>query len=178
VAYLVLAIGLFFVAMEEVSWAQNFLDFDTPDYIYDRNTHEETNLHNMDFVQPVLHYVYILVGAFGAFAWLALPRPRQEHDLHPLRFLVPDPMLMPLFLAVVAVYGYFEFLAPHLEAWSGSDWFEPRVRMEPGYPGGGILWRDQEPAELLLSLGFLGFVLLNLARQSRLLDQRTNPSRG
>jgi len=168
-AYLVLALGLFFVAMEEVSWTQNFLDFETPDYVLERNTQEELNLHNLDTVQPVLHYAYILVGAFGAFAWLAVPRRRRDRELDPVWFVVPGPTLMLLFLPVVAVYGYFELLAPLLQAWFEADWLQPRIRMESEYFGGGILWRDQEPAELLLSLGFLGFVLLNLARQSRLL---------
>ncbi len=145
ILYGVLAIGLLFVSIEEISWGQRILNIDTPDYFSQHNVQKEVSFHNLDTFQPHLHGFYILVGAYGAFAWLfVLPfmsRGKMK-GCNIVNFVVPDWFISPYFFFVFLIYTLFEHVA------------------RP-YRGGFLVWRDQEPLELLLSLGFLFFLVTN-----------------
>ena len=65
-----------------------------------------------------------------------------------VNYLVPSWYLASYFLPVFLIYLYFDICA---------------------YLGGFFLpleWREQEPAELLMSLGFLLFVIVNMHKQN------------
>jgi len=143
VLYGILAIGLLLISLEEMSWGQRLFNIPNPDYFKQHNVQNEISFHNLDTVQPRLHKIYILIGAYGAFAWLFvqafMPRVKTKCR-HIVNFVVPDWFVSSYFFFIFFIYTLFDYV------------------IRP-YAGGFLLWRDQEPMELLLSLGFLSFVV-------------------
>lgn len=86
----------------------------------------------------------MLVGAYGAFAWILVrlfaKGAKADYD-HIIDFVVPDWFISSYFFFVFFIYTLLLF-----------TWMNP-----PDF----LLARDQEPAELLLSMGFLLFVVSN-----------------
>ena len=64
--HLVMALGFFFIAMEEISWAQRLLGIRTPHVVSQFNYQSEINLHNSVPVDFMTWFCY------GVIAWLAL----------------------------------------------------------------------------------------------------------
>ena len=145
-AYSLLTLGLFFVAGEEISWGQRILNIETPPAIIESNTQQELTIHNLEPIQRKLHGTYIFVGAYGAFLWLlTLPRIAWLRTrITP--YVVPRWYLATYFLPVFILYAHLEL------ATRETAWFRYRSP-------------DQEPAEFIMSLGFLLFVLSNRYRQ-------------
>ncbi|MBM9519902.1 hypothetical protein JWG39_08740 [Desulforhopalus vacuolatus] len=142
---MVLAIGLLFSSLEEISWGQRLFDIENPVYFEKHNVQCEISIHNLDIVQPKLHKIYILTGAYGAFAWifvlLFVSRVKTK-CLHIVNFVVPDWFISSYFFFVFFIYTLFEYItSPYSEEF--------------------LVWRDQEPMELLLSLGFFSFLVIN-----------------
>jgi len=65
---ILLALGAFFVAMEEISWGQRVLGISTPDSLATSNLQGEANLHNLFPVE----YVQYFVAGIGVFVWVLL----------------------------------------------------------------------------------------------------------
>jgi hypothetical protein len=143
--YALLAIALLFVALEEISWGQRLFGIETPD-AFSSNAQEELNVHNLPSVQRYLHWAYVVVGLVGGMAWTLLPWVRRIRPLAWLEELTPPWTLAPYFLSVSVVYLFYQ-LAPSVRSPGGQEFF------------GCITWTDQEPAELLLALGILAFVI-------------------
>jgi hypothetical protein len=140
----VLAIGLLFVSIEEISWGQRLLGLEPPEFFTRYNSQHEISVHNLEPFQFALHGVYILIGAYGSFAWILAKRikPRLNEKLwNIVSYMVPDWLISPYFF-----FTFFTY-----------------ILLESFRPGEGsfLKWKDQEIAELLLSLGFLVFVLSN-----------------
>jgi hypothetical protein len=148
-----LALALALVAGEEISWGQRLLGVATPEVFAD-NLQGEMNVHNLAPVQRLLHPAYILVGVFGAFGWCTLRErgPARWREL--ARWLVPPPALLGCFLPVAVFYVFLDYTPAR---WIGED----------GLRFGFVSTYDQEPAELLLALGFLLFALHALGRLRR-----------
>lgn len=66
------AIILFFIAGEEISWGQRLLGVTTPEYFAEKNKQGETNLHNLDFIFGKVYRSYILLNVLAAGAWPVL----------------------------------------------------------------------------------------------------------
>lgn len=102
-AYLVFAVGAFFVAGEEIAWGQRIVGWGTPETFERINEQKETTLHNINSVQQLTNLSYLLVGLYGSVGawiirWRLGGRSRELVDL-----LVP-----PLFLttAFFVMFGY------------------------------------------------------------------------
>jgi len=100
----------FVVGMEEISWGQRVLGWQTPAALGQLNYQNETNLHNL--FNPVLRFLYVLPAAliFPVFAgaWVRIWRPTS-----PLRWpILPHPSLIILtvFLGFAGVVGESELL--------------------------------------------------------------------
>lgn len=66
--YLLIALILFIISMEEISWGQRIFGFGTPEALQERNVQGELTLHNIDsFHKKYLHNAYILAGLIGSF---------------------------------------------------------------------------------------------------------------
>ena len=138
VLYGILTVGLLFVSLEEISWGQRIFNIENPDYFKQHNVQDEISFHNLDTVQSSLHKIYILVGFYGAFAWLFVRQfmsMEKTKCSHIVNFVVPNWFISSYFFSVFLIYILIEL---HL-----------------------IWWRYQEPVELLLSLGFLCFAIFN-----------------
>ena len=74
--FLAFAIGLFFVAMEEVSWGQWIFFFKTPDSLHGLNRQGETNLHNIGDLQGHSEWLRLAFAGSGLVGVLANRLPR------------------------------------------------------------------------------------------------------
>jgi len=63
------AAALLWLGGEEISWGQRLFGWDTPPAIMAVNTHEETNIHNMAFMQSRLDFFYVAAGLYGMLGW-------------------------------------------------------------------------------------------------------------
>jgi hypothetical protein len=102
-AYLVFAIGAFFVAGEEIAWGQRIIGWGTPETFERINEQKETTLHNINSVQRLTNLSYLLVGVYGSVgAWIVRLRLRGR------RRDVVDLLVPPLFLtaAFFVMFGY------------------------------------------------------------------------
>jgi hypothetical protein len=153
VLYSLLAVGLFFVAMEEISWGQRIFKIETPVYFDLYNAQKELSIHNLNIVQSKLHRTYVIVGAYGSFSWifasLILSRVKKKYH-HIIVFLAPDWFISSYFFFCFLIYSLFCAAPQHI--------------------GHFIIWRDQEPCELLLSFGFLAFVVTNYFKSRLFLE--------
>jgi hypothetical protein len=151
ILYAILTIGLLLASMEEISWGQRLLHVANPDYFVRHNVQGEISLHNLDMVQPRLHKAYILVGAYGAFAWIPVcifMKKARTSLSHIVNYIVPEWFISPFFFFTFFIYTIFEYVAMPQD-------------------GGFLAWRDQEPMELLLSMGFLALVATGHIRLRR-----------
>lgn len=65
---IVSALGLSFVAFEEISWGQRIIGINTPDALATRNLQNETNIHNLDVVFGHVYDAYLTLGVYGIFS--------------------------------------------------------------------------------------------------------------
>jgi hypothetical protein len=144
VLFLLLALGLFFVAGEEISWGQRLLNLETPEQLAEINMQEELTIHNIGSIFGYVYRAYMLIGLVGSTAWIFFKLIKKY--LSPkmnkiLSNLIPDWYLSPYFAAAF-FYNYDRF------------YLNPRV--------GEALW--EEPMELLLILGITIFFLIKYLR--------------
>jgi hypothetical protein len=160
--YAVLGLGLGFVALEEIAWGQRLLDFRTPEFFTRRNVQRELTLHNLEPIQEKLRYVLFAICSYGAFAHLLVSRLAVASWAWILRWVVPGRWLFFYFFPGVVFYGIVGFLRFFADA-PGMGIFALSVDPRRTF----VVWQDQEPIELLLSLGFLLFLVAGrLAQRS------------
>ena len=70
--YILLTLGLLFVAVEEISWGERVLkDVVVTADLMERNVQGELNFHNIDTIHSKIGVAYITIGFVGCFSWLA-----------------------------------------------------------------------------------------------------------
>lgn len=148
---------LLFVSLEELSWGQRIIGFQGPDVIINSNKQHEFTIHNLRRVQRYLHKAYILVGFLGAFSDLIIVKIIGLEKRLAIKSLAPDRMLIFYFLPTFLIYLYLQYADKVLVRSLGFQDCEI---------GRHIVFRDQEPAELLLSLGFLLWTLMMKKRHA------------
>lgn len=147
--YVGLTLMLFFVAGEEVSWGQRIFGLENPEFFETYNIQKEITWHNLPAVQRRAHIAYILIGLYGALMWLpvALLRLRRFRVIDGV---VPAWYLSSSFLFVALLQTTLAYVVPRAAVAFDIEWLKIGVF---------FVGRDQELAELFLSLGFLLFVL-------------------
>ena len=141
--YFIFAFGLFFVAMEEISWGQWFLKFHTPQYFRGINRQTEFNVHNIESVNLFFEILRVLFGLGGLIS-IALSRIRG------FKYLSSPTSLLSWFLIILI--------------FASLDLFN---RFDPNYGDeqkGSLLWFTSmftEFLELLISFSALLFILYN-----------------
>jgi hypothetical protein len=178
-SYSLLAAGLFIIAMEEISWGQRIFSIETPSFLESRNYKGETNFHNLGGF-PV-HNAFIVVGLYGAFARLLVPGRVKRRQPMLVDLFTPPYALFLYFFLPCALYIHYEYLYYRYLVPLDLEWNE---FYSGTYAAAFATGKDQEPIELLLSLGFLLFVVVNRYRypQSRAAPpaggaRRTAPSK-
>ena len=144
-SYVFLACVMFLVFGEEISWGQRLLDVASPQFFMEHSRQKEINLHNLRGVGRMLAWAFVLIGLYGAGAWMCFLIVK-KHNILINHYFIPNWYLATYFIPILLftlywfkVYPYNNFL--------------------------GITWREGEPAELILSMGFFLFVLINRFRQ-------------
>lgn len=141
--FLILSLGLFFIAGEEISWGQRILNFKTPNFIKSINTQDETTLHNIKpFQLHFINYFYILVGVYGCFSRVIIKKtsPKLYKNIF---FLTPPLFTFFCFLAPIIFYGAYDY--PYYEHLTIGKY--------------NNIFINQELAETYLSLGFFAYLL-------------------
>ncbi len=140
--YSYISIVFFFWGLEEISWFQSLLMFETPNWFLEHNKQQELNLHNLSPIHLMLPMIYFFTGCSLSFGNIVLELldffgiKLSSRNL--LNNFLPNRRYIFYFLPVVLVYGIFIFISPH--------------------NGGFLIWRDQEPVELLLILGIFSHI--------------------
>ena len=95
----------FFVAGEEISWAQRLLAFQPPEIFLEHNYQQETNLHNL--LKNILdtRWIVLAVALLYGVVWPLLARRLQGI----LQTLAPLPALIPGFIAVILLEAFYPF---------------------------------------------------------------------
>jgi hypothetical protein len=150
-AFLV-ALGLFFVAGEEIAWGQRIFGWGTPAALGAVNVQNETTLHNISGAHQLFVYGVMLAGLYGAVApllraWLWRERPRTWLEY----LLIPPLALIPAFL-MPFVYRFTRLAL-------GIDGRFPHLI----FP----ITKFSEVTELCLYFGVVIFAWLNLRRLYR-----------
>jgi hypothetical protein len=146
--FLMLAIGLFFIAGEEISWGQRILGLETPETLDEINRQGEINIHNIYPVEITLRIVQILFGVWGALLPLALLRYQDRFAKwrHELSYLIPHYSLV-LYFAGTMVWRIYRFIHP-----------------DPPPEFSFVLSEWSEVMEFNLAIGFMLFALFQWRR--------------
>ncbi|NEP13674.1 MAG: hypothetical protein F6K14_26435 [Symploca sp. SIO2C1] len=142
--YYLLSIFLIFIGLEEISWGQGIIGWGLPDFFQSYNVQEETTIHNLVWFHYHSRDAIILVSLVGSIGWLVSFCKQNPKFNQFSKFLFPDWFLSSFFIVSLIVSILLKFQDTLV-------FFIPK---------------DQEFAELILSLGFLLFVVINYFRQS------------
>ena len=135
----VICLGLVVVAMEEISWGQWFLKFETPELVDQYNLQNELNLHNLKWTygkSEVMRLAFGIGGIVGLLAGLA----------GLLRRIAPTMALLP-WLVVIAFNAAVEFLV----GWYEYSYSEDVDRL--------VIHVMPELTEMLIGLAGLGYII-------------------
>ena len=133
-SYAFLACGMFFVFGEEISWGQRILHIVSPQFFAENNRQGEMNLHNLDLFgvrwDPA---AYILLGSYGAGAWLCFLMVKKYNFLiNP--YFIPKWYLATCFFPVSLNYAFFNMYR-HSTSFLGINWHEVWLEV-------GMTWHD------------------------------------
>jgi hypothetical protein len=95
--YVLFALGMFFIGMEEISWGQQLFGWETPANWNQANAQGETTLHNLGPFQghnDILRFAFGFGGLIGVALAPLLPR---------LRVLFPSRLLVMWFLVIAGI---------------------------------------------------------------------------
>lgn len=159
ILYGILAVALLFISLEEISWGQRILNIETTGYFQEKNMQEEITLHNLESVAPLLSKLYILIGLYGACGFLIVAQLKLKRWIPFANFYVPYWFLGSYFFFVFFIYAFLSYIRPFAVNELGIE------ELQVDY---FFIYRDQEPAELLLSMGFLLFVVVNYFRLKKM----------
>jgi hypothetical protein len=147
--FLILGIGFFFIAFEEISWGQRIFDFENPDW-FPENIQDETTIHNLEAFQLYRNPSYVLVSFIGAFSWIIFPQIKRivknvgkNYEMF-LEYAIPSKYLFSYFFSVLIFKLTMKFLP--------SEFIRGTVSLD------FFINYDSEFFELILGLGIMLFV--------------------
>lgn len=161
--YFLLSSGFFLLFMEEISWGQRIFGVASPEFFVAHNEQQELNLHNF-MTRYYLHACYIAVGFYGTFMRMVVPKRIKTWFGSRAELVFPDACLFFYFFPVFIFYLYYDYVSLIEHSFFGN------YRLL----GSVLHAKDQEPAEFLLSLGFLIFMVLNKYRQTAMMVTTTS----
>lgn len=120
-----LAVGIFLIIGEEISWGQRIFDFQTPAELVEANRQAEANLHNIYGIQDIFSWAMFAIGAYGVGAsWYAMKRYGAYSSWSPLtKTLAPHPILIPSFLLMFVWRFYRNLFEPPESLYFGISEF-------------------------------------------------------
>lgn len=138
ILFFLAAVGLIFVAGDEISWGQRILRIATPEYIGRSNAQNEITVHNYMAFHGSVHFLFLLIGIYGSIMFIVYKYFGKT--LGRFRYfyvLIPPAYLFPFFFAGF-LYNFVISLGDH----TIGDW--------------------SEPTELMLYLGVFFYMLITL----------------
>ncbi|MEZ5285770.1 MAG: hypothetical protein R2712_13375 [Vicinamibacterales bacterium] len=141
--------GLLLVAMEEVSWGQRFLGFDTPPLLDAVNAQGEANLHNIGPLQGRSEWMRLVFGV-GGLVGIAL-----GSDARWQRVAVPRVLL-----------SWFGLITAHaaIDVWNDIWPIEERFDF--------LMQRTSEVVELMIGIAAFLYVWLHMRQAAAAADAR------
>ena len=152
--FLILAIGFFFIAFEEISWGQRILDFENPDW-FPKNIQKEISIHNLKVFQDYRATSYIVVAFMGAFSWIIFPQINRiinfgkNYEIF-LEYAIPSKFLFSYFISVL-IYKLTWIVLP-------GEFVRGSIALN------FLINYDSEFFELILAFGIMLFVLHSFVR--------------
>ena len=111
--FLLLAVGAFLVAGEEISWGQRIFGVETPENLEALNRQGEIGAHNISSVEYLFIVAFMLAGLYGSLVpWLALRSPLAKERLG----LFVPPLYLTSFFFVVFLHRLARLGIPALES--------------------------------------------------------------
>jgi len=101
ILYVILAIGLLFIAGEEVSWGQRILNIATPESLKVINRQEEITIHNINGVETIVGNLYIYASIYCAFGFILMPGLSKFINSESLNFIIPRKYYAFYFLPII-----------------------------------------------------------------------------
>lgn len=138
-SYYLIAAGTFFVGMEEISWGQKLIGFESTEFFRNYNSQEEITLHNLIWVNEYLDKGLMFVALIAGMSWLTYSLISKAKHNYRVKFIVPRWFFASFFLIV----SIFFYLVEYIEIWNAD------------------IENLQESVELIFSLGGFAFVLSN-----------------
>lgn len=161
VFYLVLAVGLFLAAMEEISWGQRLIGWGTPAALEEINFQGETTIHNVNFADNVIFEALFWGSVFGLAGGVWRFTANQQGLSDRMRLVLPSLMISPALLLILV--------------WRSGDLWQtaniPRLIMDHFNSGP----RGSEVPEALLGLCIVIYTFNNL-KQARYLNRLSRNS--
>ena len=139
--FLTFAVGMFFIAGEEIAWGQRLFGIATPEELEEVNKQGEITVHNIGNILFYINVLFMLIGAGGMAAWLANKKLRLEQYWDQANYL----LIPPFFLAP----AFFMAFAYKLARFT--------VVPTPGF----IVTKYGEWPELCMAFALCAFVWLN-----------------
>lgn len=150
--FILISLGSFLIAMEEISWGQRIFDTETDGIFEEHNVQNEINLHNLSIFYDEVRIFYILIGMYGTFSFLIYNGVNPLNDFLTKRKL--HYLIVPWFLIL--------YFLPSLVNILNTDFLAPQ---------------DLEFLELILGLGIFLFILnifLSVRRNEEPLQDTTH----
>ena len=137
--YYLISAGFFFVGMEEISWGQKLLGWESSEFFETYNSQEEITLHNLIWVNEYMDRGLMFVALIAGISWIIYGTISKFRHNYRVKYIIPRWFLASFFLIVFIFFYAIEYV----QTWNSSiDTF-------------------QEAIELVFSLGCLSFVLTN-----------------
>ena len=140
--YFVFGVGLIFTAMEEISWGQWFVQYETPERVRAINKQEEMNFHNLPWLHAPFEILRVLFGVGGLIGIALSNRDRWRP--------VSAPPLLVFWFGLIAVLASVDV----------HNYFVERVEDSIF----GVVGRQVELLEMLIGCAALLYMLLNARR--------------
>ena len=151
--FFIISFVFLLIAIEEVSWGQRMVGFETSG-IFSESTQGEFNIHDLRPFEYFEDPAFIVVGFVGGLLWIVFLKSSKEKFPSFKTFFVPGWYLMTYFIPVAIFYVILNLATPEVTV-QGISW-------------GFLFPKDQEPFELILAFGFLGFVLSDYIKLRRM----------
>ena len=137
--YYLISFGFFLVGMEEISWGQKLIGFESSEFFKNYNSQEEITIHNLVWVNEYLDKGLMFVALIAGISCLIYKLISRVKNNYRTKFLIPRWFFASFFLIVFL----FFYLVEYVEIWNDT------------------IENFQESIELVFSLGCLSFILTN-----------------
>ncbi|HYE51613.1 MAG TPA: hypothetical protein VEB20_18595 [Azospirillaceae bacterium] len=119
--YGLFAAGMFFIAMEEVSWGQWLVGFETPAEMRAQNVQGEFNLHNLQGAHELIELMRVVFGV-GSLIGIAVGALAVARNVAVPAKLLPWFLIITVLSVADMVFAYVT--VPHRISWTVSELME------------------------------------------------------